>query len=68
MIKENKEIKGRIITDIRVLFEQKDDSDTSTSSQVSNCNVAVLETYLDHNFQWPQEGLKSEFLAYKVIT
>ena len=29
--------------------------DTSTSSQVSNCNGVALEIYLDHKFQWPQE-------------
>ena len=42
--------------------------DTSTSSQVSNCDGVVLEIYLDHKFQWPQEGLNCEFLAYEVVT
>ena len=38
---------------------------TSTSSQVSHCDGVVLEIYLDHKFQWPQEGLNCEFLAYE---
>ena len=42
--------------------------DTSTSSQVSNCDGFVLEIYLDHKFQWPQEGLNCESLAYEVVT
>ena len=42
--------------------------DTSTSSQVSNCDGAVPEIYLDHKFQWPQEGLNSKSLAYEVVT
>ena len=41
---------------------------TSTSSQVSDCDGAVLETYLDHKFQLPQEGLNCESLAYEVVT
>ena len=41
--------------------------DTSTSSQVSNCDGVVLEIYLDHKFQWPQEGLNYESLAYEVV-
>ena len=28
----------------------------------------VLKIYLDHKFQWPQEGLNCESLAYKVVT
>ena len=42
--------------------------DTSTSSQVSNCDGVVLEIYLDHKFQWPQEGLNCESLACEVVT
>ena len=42
--------------------------DTSTSSQVSNCDGAVLEIYLDHKFQWSQEGLNCESLAYESVT
>ena len=42
--------------------------DTSTSRQVSNCDGAVLEIYLDHKFQWPQEGLKCESLAHELVT
>ena len=37
------------------------------SSQVSNYDGAVLEIYLDRKFQWPQEGLNSESLAYEVV-
>ena len=33
-----------------------------------NCDGAVLEIYLNHKFQWPQEGLNCESLAYEVIT
>ena len=42
--------------------------DTSTSSQVFNCDGVVLEIYLDHKFQWLQEGLNFESLAYEVVT
>ena len=42
--------------------------DTSASSQVSNCDGVVLEVCLDHKFQWPQEGLNCESLAYEVVT
>ena len=42
--------------------------ETSISSQVSNCNVAVLEICLDHKFQWQQEGLSCETLPCKIIT
>ena len=28
----------------------------------------VLEIYLDHKFQSPQEGLNCESLVYKVVT
>ena len=41
--------------------------DTSTSSQVSNCDGVVLEIYLNHKFQWPQEGLNCESLAYEEV-
>ena len=30
------------------------------------CDGVVLEIYLDAKFQWPQEGLDCESLAYKV--
>ena len=42
--------------------------DTSTSSQVANCDGVMLEIYLDHKFQWPQESVNCESLAYKFIT
>ena len=32
------------------------------------CDGVVLEIYLDHKFQWPQEGLNCESLAYQVVT
>ena len=41
--------------------------DTSTSSQVSNCDSVALEIYLDHKFQWPQESFNCESLAYEVV-
>ena len=31
-------------------------------------NGVMLEIYLDHKFQWPQERLIYAFLAYQVIT
>ena len=34
--------------------------DTSASRQVSNCDGVVLEIYVAHRFQWPQEGLNCE--------
>ena len=39
-----------------------------TSSQVSNCDGAVLQIYLGHKFQWPQEGLTCKSLAYEAVT
>ena len=42
--------------------------DTSSSSQASNCDGVLLEICLVHKFQWPQEGLNCESLAYKVVT
>ena len=42
--------------------------DTSTSSQVSNCDGVVLEIYFNYKLQWPQEGLKCKSLEYKVVT
>ena len=36
--------------------------------QVSNRDGVVLKIYLDHIFQWPQEGLNCEPLAYEVVT
>ena len=42
--------------------------DISTSSQVSNCDGVLLENYFDHKFQWPQEGLNCESLAYELVT
>ena len=35
-----------------------------TLSQVSNCDGVVLENNLDSNFQWPQEDLNWESLAF----
>ena len=32
-----------------------------------NCDGALLEIYLDHKFQWPQEYLNCESLAYEVV-
>ena len=32
------------------------------------CNSVVLKIYLDHKFQWPQEGLNYKSLAYEVVT
>ena len=41
---------------------------TSTSIQVSNYDGVVLEIYLDHKFQWPQEGWTANHLTYEVVT
>ena len=38
-----------------------------TSSQVSNSSGVVLEIYLDHKYQWPQEGLNCESVAYEEV-
>ena len=38
--------------------------DTPTSSQVSKCDGIVLEIYLDHKFQWPQEGLSLKKIGH----
>ena len=35
---------------------------------VDDCDGVVLVIYLDHKFQWPQEGLDCESLAYEVVT
>ena len=35
---------------------------------ISICDGVVLEIYLDHKFQWPQEGWNWESLAYEVVT
>ena len=42
--------------------------DSSIFSQGSNCDGVVLKIYLDYKFQWPQEGLYNESLAYEVVT
>ena len=42
--------------------------DTSYSRKVSNCDSIELEIYLDHKFQWPQEGQSFKSLAYEVVT
>ena len=34
---------------------------------VRNCDSVVLEIYLDHKFQWPQEGLNCKSLAYEGV-
>ena len=41
--------------------------DTSTSSQVSNCDGVMLKIYLDQKFQWPHEGLNCETLSCKGL-
>ena len=33
-----------------------------------NCDGDVLEIYLDHKFQWPQQVLNCKHLAYDVVT
>ena len=35
---------------------------------LTNSDGVVLEIYLDYKFQWPQEGLNCNSLAYKVVT
>ena len=42
--------------------------DTSTSSQVSNCDGVVLEICLDQKLQWPQKHLNGESLPCQVVT
>ena len=37
-------------------------------SEILNCDGVVLEIYLDHKFQRPQEGLNCEYLAYEAVT
>ena len=37
-------------------------------SNNNNNSGIVLEIYLDHKFQQPQEGLNCESLAYKIVT
>ena len=37
-------------------------------SSSSSCDGAMHEIFLNHKFQWPQEGLNSEFIAYEVVT
>ena len=39
-----------------------------SSGKCAKRSGVVLETYFDHKFQWLQEGLNSESLAYKVVT
>ena len=34
---------------------------------VRNGDGVVLEIYLDHKFQWPQEGLNCQSLAYEEV-
>ena len=41
--------------------------DTSTLSQVSNCDGVVLGIYFNHKLQWPQEGFNSKSVQYEVI-
>ena len=33
-----------------------------------NCDGVMLESNLNHKFQWPQKGLNCEFLVYEVVT
>ena len=42
--------------------------DTSTSSQVSNFDDAVLEIYMVNKFQWPSKCLKNKPLLSDVVT
>ena len=35
--------------------------------EIRICDDAVLEIYLDHKFQWPQEGFNFESLAREVV-
>ena len=35
---------------------------------VINFDGVVLKIYLDHKFQWPQEDLNYESIAYEVVT
>ena len=41
---------------------------TSTLSQVSNCDGVVLEIYLNLKSQWRQEGLNCECHACEAVT
>ena len=40
----------------------------TNNKYMKNCDGVVLEIYLDHKFQWPQEGLNCESVAYEVVT
>ena len=42
--------------------------DTSTSSQVGKCNGVMLEIFMNHKFQWLQEGLTYEPLICNTVT
>ena len=35
--------------------------------KMANCDGIILEIYSDLKFQWPQEGLNYESLAYEVV-
>ena len=35
---------------------------------MENYNGVMLEIYLDHKSQWPNEGLNRESLVYEVVT
>ena len=41
--------------------------DTSTSSQVWNCDGVVSEILIDHIFQWSQEDLNCEPLRCQAV-
>ena len=34
---------------------------------VFDCDGVVLEIYLDHKFQWQQEGLNCETIACEIV-
>ena len=41
---------------------------TGSKDSVPICDGVMLKIYLEHTFQWPQERLNYESLAYKVVT
>ena len=50
------------------LYTEGQPPGTGSKDSVPMCDGVVLKIYLDHPFQWPQEGLNCESLAYKVVT
>ena len=43
------------------------DTENHMKFEIRICDDAVLEIYLDHKFQWPQEGFNFESLAREVV-